>query len=57
MCLRGQLVGYWLDTENGRCRRIGDEAVSPAERDFDIVLYGVTGFSGKLTAGYLARVA
>ena len=31
--------------------------MSPAERDFDIVLYGVTGFSGKLTAGYLARVA
>jgi len=31
--------------------------MSPAERDFDIVLYGVTGFSGKLTARYLARVA
>jgi trans enoyl reductase len=27
----------------------------PAEREFDIVLYGATGFSGKLTAGYLAR--
>ena len=31
--------------------------MSPAEREFDIVLYGVTGFSGKLTARYLARVA
>ncbi len=31
--------------------------MSPAERDFDIVLYGVTGFSGKLTASYLACVA
>ncbi|MGB9304804.1 MAG: saccharopine dehydrogenase NADP-binding domain-containing protein [Mycobacterium sp.] len=31
--------------------------MSPAERDFDIVLYGVTGFSGKLTAGFLAREA
>jgi trans-enoyl reductase len=29
--------------------------VSPAEREFDIVLYGATGFSGKLTAEYLAR--
>jgi trans-enoyl reductase len=26
-----------------------------AEREFDIVLYGATGFSGKLTAEYLAR--
>jgi trans enoyl reductase len=31
--------------------------MNPAERDFDIVLYGVTGYSGKLTAGYLARAA
>jgi trans-enoyl reductase len=29
--------------------------VSPGEREFDIVLYGATGFSGKLTAEYLAR--
>jgi trans-enoyl reductase len=29
--------------------------VSPAEREFDIVLYGATGFSGELTAEYLAR--
>ncbi|CDO87829.1 enoyl-ACP reductase [Mycobacterium triplex] len=28
-----------------------------AEREFDIVLYGATGFSGKLTAEYLARAA
>ncbi len=27
----------------------------PAEREFDIVLYGATGFTGELTAGYLAR--
>ena len=27
-----------------------------AERDFDIVLYGATGFVGRLTAQYLARV-
>jgi short subunit dehydrogenase-like uncharacterized protein len=30
-------------------------AVSAAQRDFDIVLYGATGFVGKLTAQYLAR--
>ncbi|HUH68438.1 MAG TPA: trans-acting enoyl reductase family protein [Mycobacterium sp.] len=29
--------------------------MSPAEREFDIVLYGATGFSGRLTAEYLAR--
>ncbi|RFD27130.1 enoyl-ACP reductase [Mycobacterium uberis] len=29
--------------------------MSPAEREFDIVLYGATGFSGKLTAEHLAR--
>lgn len=29
--------------------------MSPAEREFDIVLYGATGFSGKLTAEYLAH--
>jgi trans enoyl reductase len=29
--------------------------MSPAEREFDIVLYGATGFSGKLTAEYLAQ--
>jgi len=29
--------------------------VSPAERDFDIVVYGATGYSGKLTAEYLAH--
>jgi|SRR5271163_1512516 len=29
--------------------------MSSAEREFDIVLYGATGFSGKLTAEYLAH--
>ena len=29
---------------------------SAQRRDFDIVLYGATGFVGKLTADYLARV-
>lgn len=29
--------------------------MGPAEREFDIVLYGATGFSGKLTAQYLAH--
>ena len=29
--------------------------MSAAEREFDIVLYGATGFVGKLTAEYLAR--
>jgi short subunit dehydrogenase-like uncharacterized protein len=29
--------------------------VSPSPREFDIVLYGATGFVGKLTAEYLAR--
>jgi short subunit dehydrogenase-like uncharacterized protein len=29
--------------------------MSAAEREFDIVLYGATGFAGKLTAEYLAR--
>jgi trans enoyl reductase len=29
--------------------------MSSGEREFDIVLYGATGFSGKLTAQYLAR--
>jgi short subunit dehydrogenase-like uncharacterized protein len=29
--------------------------MSSADRDFDIVLYGATGFAGKLTAEYLAR--
>ena len=29
--------------------------MSPAEREFDIVLCGATGFSGKLTAEYLAH--
>ena len=28
-----------------------------AERDHDIVLFGATGFTGALTAQYLARVA
>jgi short subunit dehydrogenase-like uncharacterized protein len=31
--------------------------MSPQRRDFDIVLYGATGFAGKLTAEYLARAA
>lgn len=31
--------------------------MSAAEREFDIVVYGVTGYSGKLTAQYLAREA
>src|ERR1700735_4989742 len=29
--------------------------MSAAQREFDIVLYGATGFVGKLTAEYLAR--
>jgi short subunit dehydrogenase-like uncharacterized protein len=29
--------------------------MSAAEREFDIVLYGATGFAGKLTAEYLSR--
>ena len=29
--------------------------MSATEREFDIVLYGATGFAGKLTAEYLAR--
>jgi trans-enoyl reductase len=28
--------------------------VTPRQRDFDIVLYGATGFTGRLTAAYLA---
>ena len=28
-----------------------------AERDLDVVVYGATGFVGKLTAEYLARAA
>jgi hypothetical protein len=28
-----------------------------ADRDFDIVLFGATGFTGQLTADYLARTA
>ena len=28
-----------------------------AQREFDIVLYGATGFAGKLTAEYLAKAA
>jgi trans-enoyl reductase len=31
--------------------------MSQAGREFDIVVYGVTGYSGKLTAQYLARAA
>lgn len=31
--------------------------MSPTERDFDIVVYGATGFSGELTARYLAGAA
>ena len=29
--------------------------MSAAQREFDIVLYGATGFAGKLTAQYLAK--
>ena len=29
--------------------------MSAAQREFDIVLYGATGFVGKLTAEYLAK--
>lgn len=29
--------------------------MSPADREFDIVLYGATGYSGRLTADHLAR--
>lgn len=40
-----------------RClRRSGSvETMSESQREFDIVLYGATGFVGKLTAEYLAR--
>jgi Saccharopine dehydrogenase NADP binding domain len=39
-------------------RRSGSVGVmSAAQREFDIVLYGATGFAGKLTAEYLARAA
>ena len=31
--------------------------MSPGQREFDIVLYGASGFVGKLTAEYLARAA
>ncbi len=31
--------------------------MSTAQREFDIVLYGATGFAGKLTAEYLSRAA
>ena len=48
-------VTCWARTSN--CpRRSGSVALmSAAQRDFDIVLYGATGFAGKLTAEYLAR--
>ena len=29
--------------------------MSAAQREFDIILYGATGFAGKLTAEYLAK--
>ena len=29
--------------------------MAAAQREFDIVLYGATGFAGKLTAEYLAK--
>src|SRR5690242_2939428 len=46
---------YWESTSNCR-RRWGSVAdMSAAQREFDIVLYGATGFVGKLTAEYLAR--
>nr|WP_090274268.1 trans-acting enoyl reductase family protein [Mycolicibacterium komanii]CRL67206.1 saccharopine dehydrogenase [Mycolicibacterium komanii] len=35
----------------------GGRPHSTSEREFDIVLYGATGFVGKLTAEYLARTA
>ena len=39
-----------------RCSRSGTVATMTATpREFDIVLYGATGFVGKLTAEYLAR--
>src|SRR5690242_12841491 len=30
---------------------------SPGSREFDVVLFGATGFTGELTAGYLAEHA
>ncbi|MCX5041834.1 saccharopine dehydrogenase NADP-binding domain-containing protein [Aldersonia sp. NBC_00410] len=33
------------------------EPTRPGEREFDLVLYGATGFVGKITAGYLAGAA
>ncbi|GAC1439436.1 MAG: saccharopine dehydrogenase NADP-binding domain-containing protein [Solirubrobacteraceae bacterium] len=38
-------------------RRVGDTAAMAAERAYDIVLFGATGFTGGLTAEYLAANA
>lgn len=35
---------------------VASRPMSAAQREFDIVLYGATGFVGRLTAAYLARV-
>jgi short subunit dehydrogenase-like uncharacterized protein len=44
-------------TRTSNCRRRSGSVgvVSAAQREFDIVLYGATGFVGKLTAEYLVK--
>ena len=45
----------WARTSSCPRRSGSVAAMSAAQREFDIVLYGATGFVGKLTAEYLAR--
>src|SRR3954467_12076498 len=40
-----------------KAKRATREDARMSDREFDIVLFGATGFVGKLTAGYLARHA
>src|SRR3954463_14168487 len=40
-----------------KVKRATREDARMSDREFDIVLFGATGFAGKLTAGYLARNA
>src|SRR5947199_2631217 len=40
-----------------KVKRATREDARMSDREFDIVLFGATGFAGKLTAGYLARHA
>ena len=43
------------DRRAARDARVASAAMSRTQREFDIVLYGATGFVGKLTAQYLAK--